>query len=64
MKISVIVSAFNEDKLLGETLARIKLASSAFAQIGWETELIVRDNNSNDQTAEIARLTIPMGQHC
>jgi len=55
VKISIVVPAFNEEKLLGETLAQIKLASGAFAQIGWESELIVCDNNSNDRTAEIAR---------
>ena len=56
MKISIVVPAFNEEKVLGESLAKIKLASNAFAQIGWETELIVCDNNSSDRTAEIARL--------
>ena len=55
MKISIIVPAFNEEKVLGETLAQIKLASGAFSQIGWESELIVCDNNSHDRTAEIAR---------
>ena len=55
MKISIIVPAFNEEKVLGETLAQIKLASGAFSQTGWESELIVCDNNSNDRTAEIAQ---------
>ena len=55
MKISIIVPAFNEEKVLGETLAQIKLASGVFSKIGWESELIVCDNNSNDRTAEIAR---------
>jgi len=55
VKISIIVPAFNEEKVLGETLAQIKLASGVFSQIGWESELIVCDNNSNDHTAEIAR---------
>lgn len=55
MKISIVVPAFNEEKLLGETLTQIKLASDAFTQIGWESELIVCDNNSNDHTADIAR---------
>jgi len=55
VKVSIIVPAFNEEKILGETLAQIKSAGGAFAQIGWESELIVCDNNSNDRTAEIAR---------
>ncbi|MGA2244340.1 MAG: glycosyltransferase [Verrucomicrobiota bacterium] len=55
MKVSIVVPAFNEEKLLGESLLQIKSAGGAFAQLGWETELIVCDNNSNDRTAEIAR---------
>ena len=55
VKISIIIPAFNEEKLLAETLAQIKSASSAFAQTDWESELIVCDNNSHDRTAEIAR---------
>ena len=55
MKISIIVPAFNEEQFLGETLAQIKAAAGAFANAGWETELIVCDNNSTDRTAEIAR---------
>jgi glycosyltransferase involved in cell wall biosynthesis len=41
--------------LLGESRAQIKAVAGAFARRGWETELIVCDNNSNDRTAEIAR---------
>ena len=55
MKISIVVPAFNEERLLGESLAQIKAAANAFTKIGWETELIVCDNNSTDRTAEIAR---------
>lgn len=55
MKISVIVPAFNEEKLLGATLAEIKSALAAFARRGWSSELIVCDNNSTDQTASLAR---------
>ena len=50
MKLSFIVPAFNEEKLLGETLACIRQATG-----GHEIELIVCDNNSTDRTAEIAR---------
>ena len=50
MKLSVIVPAFNEEKLLGTTLASIHDAAS-----GMDAELIVCDNNSTDRTAEIAR---------
>ncbi len=55
MKISVIIPAFNEERLLGGTLVQVKSAMAAFAQRRWETELIVCDNNSTDHTAEIAR---------
>jgi glycosyltransferase involved in cell wall biosynthesis len=55
VKISVVVPAFNEERLLGESLARIKSAARSFAARGWDFELIVCDNNSNDRTAEIAR---------
>ncbi len=55
MKISIVVPAFNEERLIGESLAQIKSAAGAFAKIGWETELIVCDNNSKDRTSEIAR---------
>ena len=56
MKISVIVPAFNEEKLLGASLAEIKVAAQSFVVRNWEFELVVCDNNSTDRTAEIARL--------
>lgn len=55
MKISVVIPAFNEEKLLPDTLSSVKGASAAFAQRGWESEIIVCDNNSTDKTSEIAR---------
>ena len=55
MKISVIIPAFNEERLLGQTLRQVQLARPAFTTAGWESELIVCDNNSTDRTAEIAR---------
>jgi GT2 family glycosyltransferase len=55
VKISVIIPAFNEERLLGETLRQVKMAMEVFARRGWKTELIVCDNNSTDRTAEIAR---------
>lgn len=54
MKISVIVPAFNEERLLPASLQSIRAAMQAFAEAGWEFELIVCDNNSTDRTAEIA----------
>lgn len=55
MKASVVVPAFNEERLLPESLAAIGTATRAFTDAGWSTELIVCDNNSTDRTAEIAR---------
>ncbi len=55
VKISIIVPAFNEERLLGATLAQIKSAAAAFTRRGWDFELIVCDNNSTDRTTEIAR---------
>jgi glycosyltransferase involved in cell wall biosynthesis len=55
VKISIIVPAFNEERLLGASLRQIKTASGTFVSRGWEVELIVCDNNSTDRTAEIAK---------
>jgi glycosyltransferase involved in cell wall biosynthesis len=55
MKISVVVPAFNEERLLPESLRSIRAAMEALDRRGWASELIVCDNNSADRTAEIAR---------
>jgi len=55
VKISVVVPAFNEEKLIGGTLHSIKAAMSAFDTLDWQSELIVCDNNSTDATAELSR---------
>ncbi|HMJ89826.1 MAG TPA: glycosyltransferase [Candidatus Acidoferrum sp.] len=55
MKISIVVPAFNEEKLLPATLQSIRAASAAFVTRGWIVELVVCDNNSTDRTADIAR---------
>jgi glycosyltransferase involved in cell wall biosynthesis len=55
MKLSVIIPAFNEEKLLGNTLRQVRLALQVFARASWETELIVCDNNSSDNTNALAR---------
>ena len=51
MKFSVVVPAFNEEKMLGESLRAIGAAMAVLA----DAELIVCDNNSTDRTAAIAR---------
>ena len=55
MKISIIVPAFNEEKLIADTVGAIQQAARAFHGHGWETEIVVCDNNSTDATAELAR---------
>ena len=55
VKISVIVPAFNEEKLLGASLVEIQSAARVFAARGWDFELIVCNNNSTDRTAEVAQ---------
>src|SRR4051812_43971853 len=54
MKVSVVIPAFNEERLLGESLRHVCEAMAGFEQFDMETELIVCNNNSTDRTAEIA----------
>lgn len=55
MKASVVIPAFNEEKLLAATLDAVRSSCSALTRRGWQTEIIVCDNNSTDRTAELAR---------
>ncbi|MBM3826068.1 MAG: glycosyltransferase [Verrucomicrobia bacterium] len=55
MRVSVVLPAFNEAKLLPAALAAVKAAAAAFAARGWEWECVVCDNNSTDATAAVAR---------
>jgi glycosyltransferase involved in cell wall biosynthesis len=57
VQISIVIPAFNEERLLAQTLAEINRARLAFEAVGLTSELIVCDNNSTDCTAEIARAT-------
>jgi glycosyltransferase involved in cell wall biosynthesis len=50
---SVIIPAYNEEKLLGETLVALTSAMREFSD--FKGEIIVVDNNSTDKTAEIAQ---------
>ena len=54
MKISVVIPAFNEEKLLGFTLQAVQSALPTFIRRGWQTEVIVCNNNSTDHTEQIA----------
>ena len=55
MKLSVIVPAFNEERLLAGTLRHLEVGLEVFERRGWSSELVVCDNNSTDRTSEIAR---------
>ena len=55
MRVSVVIPAFNEEKLLPATLAAIRSAAGAFERRGWTWECVVCDNNSTDGTAACAR---------
>ena len=55
MRVSVVLPAFNEEKLLPAALASVKAAASAFTARGWEWECVVCDNNSTDGTSAVAR---------
>lgn len=53
--ISIIVPAYNEERLLGQTLKAIRRSIAVLERRGWPAEIVVCDNNSTDRTAEIAR---------
>lgn len=55
MKISIVIPAFNEEKLLGRTLAGVKESLAGLQRRGWDAEVVVCDNNSRDRTAAIAQ---------
>jgi glycosyltransferase involved in cell wall biosynthesis len=55
MRVSVVLPAFNEEKLLPAALVAVREAASAFTSRGWEWECVVCDNNSTDATAAVAR---------
>jgi glycosyltransferase involved in cell wall biosynthesis len=54
VKISIVIPAFNEQKLLPATLESVLTAAEALVARAWTHEVIVCDNNSTDGTAEIA----------
>ena len=55
MKLSIVVPAFNEERLIAGTLQCLKVGIEVFERRGGSGELIVCDNNSTDRTAELAR---------
>jgi glycosyltransferase involved in cell wall biosynthesis len=55
MKVSIVIPAFNEERLLASSLQSIFSACEIFRERAWPFEVIVCDNNSTDRTADIAR---------
>ena len=55
MKLSIIVPAYNEERLLPVCLHAIEVALATSRDCGFSTEVVVVDNNSTDRTAELAR---------
>jgi glycosyltransferase involved in cell wall biosynthesis len=55
MKVSIVIPAFNEEKLLPDTLRAVDLAREAWRDLGWESEVIVCNNASTDQTGAVAQ---------
>ena len=55
LAISIVVPAFNEERLIADSLRAVKTAAGAISDAGLGWELVVCDNNSTDRTAEIAR---------
>ena len=55
MRLSVVIPAFNEARLIERTLQSVTTSIAANQQAGFTSEIIVVDNNSTDNTAELAR---------
>lgn len=55
MKLSFVVPAFNEEKLIDFCLDAISQSIAANRKFNFSSEIIVVDNNSTDRTAEIAK---------
>ena len=55
MKCSIVIPAFNEEKLIGAALGSVHRAMASVPGADGEYEIVVCDNNSTDRTAEIAR---------
>lgn len=53
-RVSVVIPAFNEEKLLPATLAAVGGARTAWTRRGWASEVVVCNNNSTDRTATLA----------
>jgi glycosyltransferase involved in cell wall biosynthesis len=55
MHLSIVIPAFNEERLIGGCLQSVSAALAAHVTAGLTAEIIVVDNNSTDNTAYLAR---------
>ncbi len=55
MHISIIIPAYNEERLIGQCLQSVTKAIAANQDFGFTHEIIVVDNNSTDNTANLAK---------
>jgi len=55
MKLSIIIPAFNEERLITHCLDSIFDAMNAQTEADFSYEIIVVDNNSTDSTAQLAQ---------
>jgi glycosyltransferase involved in cell wall biosynthesis len=55
MHLSIIIPAFNEERLIERCLQSISVSLVANFTLGVTSEIIVVDNNSTDNTADLAR---------
>ncbi|HVW65107.1 MAG TPA: glycosyltransferase [Nitrosospira sp.] len=55
MHLSIIIPAFNEERLIEHCLRSVSAALGANARPDFSSEVIVVDNNSTDATADLAR---------
>ncbi len=55
MHLSIVIPAFNEARLIQQTLQAVSASIAANQKGGFTAEIIVVDNNSTDHTAELAR---------
>jgi len=55
MHLSIIIPAFNEARLIEGSLQSVAASIAANHRSGYTSEIIVVDNNSTDNTAELAR---------
>jgi dolichyl-phosphate beta-glucosyltransferase len=59
VKISVVIPAYNEEERIGATILRIK---DYLEKKGYEYEIIIVDDGSNDKTAEVVSRFLPCPQ--